>query len=54
MKLEHTVRELKKVAAEQKAQSTKGKQGEKLNEAADKIDELVQANHFLNQAKDKA
>ena len=33
---------------------SKTKQSEKLNEAADKIDELVQANNFLNAAKDKA
>ena len=53
VKLEVTIRQLKQNAAEQKLQSTKGKQNEKLNEAADKIDELVQANTFLNAAKDK-
>ena len=41
VKLEVTIRQLKQAANEQKLQNTKTKQSEKLNEAADKIDELV-------------
>ena len=54
VKLEETNRELKRVAEETKKQHARSKQTERLNEAADKIDELVQANSYLNAAKDKA
>lgn len=52
--LEQTIRELKRVSEEQKKFHLKSKQNERLNEAADKIDELVQANSQLNDAKEKA
>ena len=52
--LEQTIRELKRVSDEQKKFNLKSKQNERLNEAADKIDELVNANSALNEAKEKA
>ena len=54
VKLEQTIRDLKRIQNDEKTANSKSKQTEKLNQAADKIDELVQANQYLNEAKDKA
>ena len=54
MRMEHQVKELKTSAAEQKKANAKSKQNERLNEASEKIDELIQANQYLNQAKENA
>ena len=44
MKMEQQVKELKTSAAEVKKANAKSKQNERLNEASEKIDELIQAN----------
>ena len=52
--LEHTIRELKRSADDSKKNNARSKQNAKLDEAADKIDELVEANQYLTAAKDQA
>ena len=54
VKLEQTIKDLKNANLEQKKLQSKSKQNERLAEASEKIDELVQANQYLNQAKDNA
>ena len=54
VKLEQQIKELKAANQEQKKLQSKSKQNERLAEATDKIDELVQANQYLNQAKENA
>lgn len=54
IKQEQTIRELKKALDDTKRFNAKSKQNAKLEEAADKIDELVEANQYLNAAKDQA
>ena len=54
MRLEQTIKDLKANALDQKKLAAKSKQHERLNEASEKIDELVQANQYLNQAKENA
>ena len=48
VRLEQTIKELKANALEQKKLHAKSKQNERLNEASEKIDELIQANQYLN------
>ena len=52
--LEQTIRDLRRQTEEQKKSQAKSKQTERLNEAADKIDELLHANANLATQKDKA
>ena len=54
VKLEQTIKDLKQASLDQKKLQSKSKQNERLQDAAEKIDELVQANQYLNQAKDNA
>ena len=54
VQLEQTVRELRKIADEQNSKNANRKETQRMTEAADKIDELIQANQFLVEAKDKA
>ena len=54
VQLEHTVRELKSIADASNSKNQNRKEAQRMNEAADKIDELIQANQFLVEAKDKA
>ena len=54
IRLDNTIKELKLQQQNQKAYSQKNKQQERLTEAAEKIDELIQANTHLNQAKESA
>ena len=45
---------MKRLLDDNKKIQARSKQSAKLEEAADKIDELVEANQYLNAAKDQA